>query len=226
MNIYILVEGKTEILIYPEWIKIIMPNLTRVDAAHEVMGNNYYIFGDMGFPCILDDLENVVEDKEIIDKYDYLIVSLDSDDETPEVRRQKVIDICKRHKFDLQKLKIIIQKPCFETWCLGNRTIFSRFPDSERLRACIAHFNVSEQDPEEMIAPDEYRGTIGDYHEYYLRQIFVERKSSYSKGKRRVIEQLNEGYFDQILRRYNETGHLKSFNEFYEAFNSIQKVLV
>lgn len=226
MNIYILVEGRTEILIYPEWLKLMIPNFTRVNAAHEVSENNYYIFGDMGFPCILDDLENVVKDKPIIEKYDYLIVSLDSDDEEPGIRRQKVIDICSRHGFDLQRLKIIIQRPCFETWCLGNRTIFSRSPESERLRECIAHYNVSVQDPEEMLAPDGYRGSIGDYHEHYLKQIFLERKTSYAKGKKKLIQQLDEGYFNQLLRRYEDTKHLESFYEFYEAFDSIKKALV
>ncbi|MFE7822298.1 hypothetical protein ACFU1R_29610 [Priestia megaterium] len=224
MNIYILVEGNTEKYVYPEWINGMMPKLSQVSRPEDVVENNYYIFGNMGFPNIFNDLENVVSDTDIISNYDHLILSLDTDDEDISVRKQRAFDICNKHEFPLSKFHVVVHNPCFETWCLGNRVIFSRTPQLEELKECIQHFDVSNNDPELMKKPSDFAGSIGTYHELYLRKVFQERNITYKKGKA-AARYVGYDYFNQILKRAKETGHLDSFKEFYELFHSLSSTL-
>jgi hypothetical protein len=71
MNVYFLVEGrKTEKKVYPQWLSVLVPELTKVDDANSVSENNYYLFNGEGFPSILHHLKNAVEDINTIGRYD------------------------------------------------------------------------------------------------------------------------------------------------------------
>jgi len=43
MNLYILVEGRTEEVIYQQWLTYLLPHFRRVDNPSDVAVNNYYI---------------------------------------------------------------------------------------------------------------------------------------------------------------------------------------
>ncbi|MEI5946518.1 hypothetical protein ETJ91_00595 [Bacillus albus] len=223
MNIYILVEGKTEKYVYPKWIENILPDLKQIEYPEDATDNNYYIFGNMGYPCIISgDLVNVITDEEIISKYDFLVISIDSDgEENISIRKQRIIDTCIEHGFDLSKLRIIIQNYCFETWCLGNRTVFIRTPESDDLKDCIQYYNVNTEDPEKMLKPSEFPRNTAAYHEYYLKQIFHERNMYFRKG-RPAAKFIDERYLPHLIKRAEDTGHLESFSNFYNVFEDMK----
>jgi hypothetical protein len=43
MNLYFIVEGVTESIVYPDWLSHLLPELHRVKVASKVQSNNYYL---------------------------------------------------------------------------------------------------------------------------------------------------------------------------------------
>ena len=63
MNIYFLVEGKTELKVYPQWLSHLTPNLSRIHFAQDVNTNNYFLISGIGYLRLLDvALVNSVEE--------------------------------------------------------------------------------------------------------------------------------------------------------------------
>lgn len=219
MNIFFLVEGKrTEMKVYPKWLAILIPKLERVQWHHEVVKNNYCIFTGDGFPSLLDNhLKNSIEDINSSGNFDYLVICLDSDDDTIAEKNQQVLNFIEEEKIELNpatKLIIIVQNKCFETWFLGNPKIFKNNPDSSFLVDCINHYNVKNEDPELMEKPIEFEQTTAIFHSVYLQEILAERKIRYSKKNPQGV---TEKYFlDELIKRTKKTNHIKSFKNFID----------
>ncbi|MDM8527424.1 hypothetical protein QUF58_04360 [Anaerolineales bacterium HSG24] len=47
-NLYLLVEGRTEELIYQQWLSDLLPQLHRVHNPSDVTNDSYYIFNAAG----------------------------------------------------------------------------------------------------------------------------------------------------------------------------------
>lgn len=226
MNIYFLVEGKrTEMKVYPKWLSILIPELTRVQWYHEVIKKNYCIFTGDGFPSLLDNhLKNSIEDVNSSGNFDYLVICLDSDDDTLSERNQQVLDFIEEENIELNpntKLIIIVQNKCFETWFLGNPKIFKSNPNSSFLVDCIKHYNVKNDDPELMEKPIDFEQTTAIFHSTYLQEILAERKIIYSKKNPREV---TEKYFlEELIKRNKKTNHIQSFKQFLDFCSNINQ---
>ncbi|MGG0887754.1 MULTISPECIES: hypothetical protein [Brevibacillus] len=229
MNLYILVEGKSEKYIYSAWLKHLLPDLIQVDSPYLVDINNYYLFSCCGIPSIITDVPKAIEDMNEIGKFDYLLVALDADELTIDERRQEVIEEIRKQNssFDESKLIIIVQNRCIETWCLGNRKVFSRQPQTQEFLECNSFYRVNSDDPELMGRDSRVSRTttIAQYHEYYLRKMLSERNINYSKGKRSQAVQETH-YLNELMLRISETDHLASFKYFIEIVNGLKQLLV
>jgi len=54
MNIYMIVEGaETETKVYPKWLCLLAPNMSRIDDAWSVKENCYYFPSFRGFCTII-----------------------------------------------------------------------------------------------------------------------------------------------------------------------------
>ena len=73
MNVYFLVEGKTERKVYPKWLSYFLPYLSRVNYPEDAKKNNYYLISGGGYPSILDNhLVDSIRDINAVDGiYDY-----------------------------------------------------------------------------------------------------------------------------------------------------------
>lgn len=226
MNIYFLVEGKrTERKVYPKWLSFLLPELIKVESYDGVSNNNYYLFSGEGYPSILEHLKNSVDDINNLGKYDYLVVCLDSDDDTIEVRIQEVQDYLSNNAIKLNntKLEIIVQNRCFETWFLGNRRIFKDNPQSTCLCSYIQHYNVKNLDPELMVKPSNFDQSTSIFHSSYLKEILSERNISYSKKNPKGV---TEKYFlDELIKRSQDTKHISSFQYFIDFCEKIKNLL-
>ena len=69
MNLYFLVEGRTELNVYPAWLSYLIPELTKVEYFDKVIENNYYLFSSYGIPYIETDIINAIKDINSIGKY-------------------------------------------------------------------------------------------------------------------------------------------------------------
>ncbi|MDV3864924.1 hypothetical protein CMU00_06465 [Elizabethkingia anophelis] len=224
MNIYFLVEGKrTEMKVYPKWLSILIPKLTRVQWHHEISENNYCIFTGDGFPSLLDNhLKNSVDDINATGNFDYFVICLDSDDDSIDERRQQVLDFIEEEEVKLDpdtKLIIIVQNKCFETWFLGNQKIFKKNPTSSFLSDCIKHYNVKTDDPELMEKPADFEQSTAVFHSIYLQEILAERKIKYSKKDPKEVA---EKYFlEKLIKRNTNTNHIQSFKYFTDFCEKI-----
>lgn len=219
MNVYFLVEGKrTERKIYPRWLSILVPELKFVDFFDEIDSNSYKIFSGDGFPHLIHKhLKASIEDVNEDGNYDYFVICLDSDDCSVEARVNEVHNFLNENDIKLNEnieFRIIVQNKCIESWLLGNRNIFKSNPTDTNLVKAIKFYNVSENDPEFMEKPDSFAGSTADFHYHYIKGILAERNISYTKRNPRDV--VEEHYLKQLIKRSQETNHIKSFTNFIE----------
>ncbi|MES2484716.1 MAG: hypothetical protein V4581_02055 [Bacteroidota bacterium] len=222
MNLYIILEGEqTETIVYPAWIKHILPNYTKVDFEYSAKENNFYIFSGGGIPSIYNHVVNAIKNINDNPIYNKLIVCLDGEEIGYDARIAKVnktIDESGIKLTDDCQLHIIVQDACIETWFLGNRKIFKRNPQSLLLREYINHYNVLTLDPENM--GNYTHKNKARFHIEYLREIFKEQNLIYKKN--RPEEVTNEKYLNELISRNKETNHLVSFSIFIELLFQIK----
>lgn len=223
MNFYIVVEGdQTEMSVYPAWLSILAPTYTRIDNAWEVDENNYYIFSGGGIPSIFKHAKNAVLDINSINgkggaRYDYLLVCLDTEEESRDYILSKVIDELQANNVELQYAELVVfeHKVCMETWFLGNQGVFKNNPQNAEYLEYIKYFNVGRDNPEEMGNIDENRfATTAKFHLRYLKRMLEERNMTYSKNNTIAVQQ--QAYLQQLINRFEVTGHLATFGSWYE----------
>jgi hypothetical protein len=218
-----LVEGRrSERKVYPAWLSHLLPELKRVNTFTDVSTNNYFIISGEGYPSILNDhIPNAVEDINDIGKYNFFIIVLDAEEISVNERLAEVTNAINRQREKLSNIsvRIIIQNRCLETWLLGNRRVFVRNPESEKLRSFIKYYNVETDDPEYM---GKFRGfnTHAQFHLAYLKSIFYEKNVSYSK--KRPWHVMNQPYLNQLILRIEQTNHLKTFAAFIELCDELK----
>ncbi len=200
MNVYFLVEGKTEQKVYPRWISYLLPSLTRVDSPDEVSQNNYFLISGGGFPSLLDNhVKASIEDVNSIGIYDYLVICLDSDDATPEAKMKMVDDFIEKETLTLScKLHVIVQQRCMETWFMGNRTVYTRNP-SQNFKPFSQFYDVSIHDPESMGKPPDFGESHSIYHYEYLKSMLLEKRIRYSKKNPGDV--MRQYYLNELVRR-------------------------
>lgn len=209
MNIYFLVEGKTEKKVYPKWLPFLIPELKQVQQHDKVVHNNYFVFMGNGYENLLSHLPNSIGDVNDMGEFDYFIVCIDADDKQAEERRQEVLDAIEEGNIALAantQLAIVVQQKCMETWFLGNPAIFKENPENNFLKVCVPFYNVKQDDPELMGKPAIYEGSIAQFHYNYLQNLLKERNVFYRKDN---PQEVVEKYFlDKLIERNKTTTHL------------------
>lgn len=226
MNLYFLVEGNTEKEVYSKWLGYLVPSLEEVDSPDEALTNNYYIFSAGGYPSIVGkELEHSLEDVAKTPVYDYLVIVLDADEDTPEERSKWVCREVTKAKEKLTKdhvvipanceIKVIVQNRCIETWFLGNKPVFRRNPQSTELSRYIEFYDVSQSDPERMPKPPNHGVSTADFHLNYLKLVLRERRLRYTK--QRPGDVLERHYLGQLKARLSDNpDHLPTLKGFFD----------
>lgn len=223
MNCYIVVEGEqTEMSVYPAWLSILAPAYKRIECFDDVNENNYYIFCAGGIPSIYNHVTNAVLDINDINskggpRYDYLLVCIDTEEENRDYILHQIEFQLKSKGISLQDAELLVfeQKICMETWFLGNQIVFKDNPQDSEYLKYIRYYNVSEKNPEEMGNIDENRfSTRARFHIRYLKRMLEERNMNYSKNQTIAVQQ--QSYLNQLIKRYEETGHIATFGSWYE----------
>ena len=218
MNVYFLVEGKcTEMLVYPAWLSFLAPSLTQVESCSDVCTNHFFLFSGEGYPNMLTHLESAIKDVNKHGSFDYFVVCLDVEESSPTTLETKI----EKHLHDNQivlnsrtQFVIVFQNKCIETWFLGNRAFYKCSPQDTVLRDYIAHYNVHDDDPEFMLKPSGFSGSIADFHTRYFKKICAERNCRYAKSNPGPVT--CEVFLHEISLRYQDTRHLGSFGDFLE----------
>jgi len=218
MNLYIVVEGKGgERILYPFWISYVNSKLKKVSYIDEISDNCYYLISGNGYPQYLGIIDAAIEDVKDSGRFDQLVVAVDAEEYTFEEKRQELVDHISG-KIALEKVKIIIQYPCLETWALGNRIVYRKHPQGNDLRRYLKLYDVRTKNPELLPANTEEGLNRCQFAYKYLKAIISERYDHlvYTKGNPKVL--MHEKYFEQITKRLRETGHIASFRGFMDCF--------
>lgn len=218
MNFYFLVEGRrTEKKVYPKLLSYLLPQLSKVEFADEVIENHYYLISGEGYHQICGTfLETAIKEVNEHGNYQYLIVVVDTDNEDEPKRIDAIRQSVKEKETILNSscnLHIVTQVPCIETWFLGNREAYLN-PQSNEFFSHAKFYDVSQKDPELMSKPNEFVGTISNYHESYLKKMV--RYSKEHPGKVTTGD-----YLDELQKRIDETSHLSSLKNFLNFCASI-----
>lgn len=215
MNLYVLVEGKTERKVYPKWFSYLLPKLIRVTTPDKAVENNYYLISGGGFPSLLDNhLKASVEDVNTFGNYDFLILCIDSDGLSPEKKLIMINEfIAKNNIATMCDMKVIVQHKCMETWFMGNRKVYSRSP-SQGFVFFSQSYDVSQDDPELMGKPDDFSESYAIYHYQYLKSMLSEKNIRYSKSNPGDV--MKEYYLNELRKRTLDTpGHLNTLQTFF-----------
>lgn len=220
MNLYMIVEGsRTEMDVYPVWLSLLAPRLQRVDDPRTITDNCYYLFSGEGIPSIYNHVCNAILDIQTINqgyyKYDYLLICIDTEDGTRADIDREFNEYLVKNKVGFQGINVVIceQKVCMETWFLGNRFIFRQNANTLDFVDCVRHYDVSTDDPELMSSFDIDMNKA-EYHLHYLKKMFAERNMIYKKTKTDEVQK--EAYLNQLISRYDETGHISTFGKWYD----------
>jgi hypothetical protein len=216
VNLYVVVEGRTEKAVYSKWIPLINPSLTEIGAVADVKTNSFLIVEGGGVPAYFDVIKAGVEDVHSITAFNRLVVCIDSEELTYTAKYQEVESFIDGIGLPID-YRIVVQHFCFETWALGNQKIVSRHPKDPRLLGFKNHFDVGVQDPELLtIMP----GSILNralFAESYLRALMHEkyRNLSYVNGHPGPVA--HGSYYAQLVTRQSKTGHIRSFSHLLSA---------
>lgn len=209
MNLYVLVEGRrTEKKVYRAWMQSVFPLLTEVAKIEEVKANHFFMLAGDGYPSykqrILEALENISRHG----AFDHFVICVDAEEARVEVKLQEIQGILAAGKFFPQS-HVIVQNCCIETWFLGNQKMLKRQPARERLRQFKEFYDVSTNDPEQMAYPaDEYEFRA-HFHLDYLQEMLREQRLRYTKANPGCVTE--KCYFDALVERNRNTGHLQTF---------------
>ena len=224
MRLYILVEGKqTERTVYPCWLAQLAAHMQQVESPDLVLENNYFLISGEGYPRLLDvSLQNSLNDIAQNGNYDMFWIVLDSDGEDVEARANDIYERISDLNIDIKdcSVEIIMQNPCIETWGLGNRGVISLNQLHDEFNECFHFYDVASNDPELMTKPDNFIGTIANYHEYYIKNMYKQVRMTYSKN--RPIALTSSNTLEQIIKRTNDTpDHLPSFKKFFDLASQL-----
>jgi len=218
MNLYIVVEGEVgEKYLYQSWVPLVNPNLTYVPHISLIDENHFSIISGGGFPNYFDTIQDAIEDVSIYNVIDRLVISVDSEDLSYSDKLEEMTDFLSQFKCRAE-IKIIIQHFCLETWALGNRKIIRPNPQSQKLIEYKRFYNVRSEDPELLPPYTLLELNRAQFAEIYLRKALNDKFRNLTYSKRNPKALLNPKYFERVKERYEQTGHIKSFDDFLTAF--------
>ena len=215
MNIYLVTEGKSEKKVYQVWIPLINPQLTYVDNIFLMDDNNFSIISGYGYPHIFKIIDGAIQDINQVGNIDRLIIVVDSEDMSLEEKQDEIISYIKSKKC-LAEIQILIQHFCLETWALGNKRVGPRKPQNQNLKTYKQFYNVLESDPELLPQYPPENLKRAQFALRYLKLMLKEKHLIYSKGHPKPI--MHPTYFREIKKRFEFTGHIKSFQNFLKYF--------
>lgn len=217
MNFYVVTEGTVEATVYKSWIPSMNPALSYVETPAQLVTDNFTIVSGRGYPFFMGVIKNAIAQIQSSPLDARLIICVDSEDATYQQKYDEVADHVAKHQVGALDCRIVIQHFCFEAWALGNRRTPRKISRNEDLIEYRAHYDVLHLDPEGL--PPIYDLNRAQFAEVYLRRIINDRSARLSYSKHNPAVDADPTYFQELTRRFGESGHISSFERFEMAFN-------
>lgn len=218
MNIYVLVEGISEKIIYEKWIPLVNPSLKLSKLLNEVDQNCFYIISGGGYPSYFEVIDDAIETINTCRLFDRLIISVDSEEFTKEGKYNEILEYL-TYKDCIVPIYIVIQHFCIETWLLGNYKIGPRNPKSQIVKMYKNIFNVLTNDPELLPQCPDRGYNRAQFALSYLKSLLNDKnkKLTYSKGNPKVA--CHQKYYIEVNKRFTSKNHISSFGDFINALS-------
>ena len=221
MNLYFLVEGRrTEKKVYRAWIHHVFPDLREAATIEEVESNHFFLIHGGGYPLYCSRIPAALEDIVRHGVIDGFSICIDAEGYSVESKMNEINKITSEAS-PFPNCHVIVHNCCMETWFLGYRKMLRRNPQREQLRAFKQFYDVSREDPEQMGCPPEYEFRA-QFHVTYLKEMLRERGLSYTKSRPGCVTEKH--YFNALVERNAQTGHLNSFRrliKLWEVFGGV-----
>jgi hypothetical protein len=146
-----------------------------------------------------------------------LVIAVDSEEQSRQEKLQEIQDHVDALRCPIQYI-VIVQHFCLETWAIGNRRIFPRHIHDPKVLEYKKLYDVSKKDPELLPLLEAEALNRAQFCYKYLRLILRQKYKRLSYTKSNPGPLLNDKYFHQVKLRYEETGHINSFDSFLTAF--------
>lgn len=219
MNIYFLVEGKvTEDIIYKSWIPQINDSYKIVSRIEDVDNNCIFLISGGGYPSYFEKIKSAQKDIIEYDIFDKLIIAVDSEDFTIDEKLKEVDEFIKGESITID-YEILVQHFCIETWFLGNRKIYSANPQNPKLKTYQSIFNVAKKDPELLPEYQTEKLNRSQFASSYLSLLLKEKNKRLVYRKSNPQLMCEKTFFEQLVNRYQNTNHIRSFGKFLDLFS-------
>lgn len=225
---FLLEDSKSLFSVLPLWLSHLHFPCTRVANISDISQNNYSLSSGHGnyqlINCVLySTLEEIIDNHYNID---YFIIIIDSEEKSCLDKYNEVEQSLKKFSnydkiyFDI---KIFVINCCFETWLLGNATLY---PKNEPLKdnffyQYYKHYNTAVQDPEKMPVADFSEFTKAHFHFHYFHEMCRYNKLRYNKSRPSLVQ--TKEFFKTLIQRVDNTNQLTSFKEFYKYILQLSK---
>jgi len=100
---------------------------------------------------------------------------------------------------------------------MGNKRLNISRTANQELKQYRDFYNVNLLDPEGLTSPDDR--TIGQFTKRYLKLMLQEKGLSYSRNSVGGVS--TEGYFNQLVRRFEKYNHIYSFGIFLHEMENV-----
>jgi hypothetical protein len=229
MNLAFLVEGKTELNLYPKWVSHFSPTpLSECTRGYQyVVANQFTIFNVNGIGKMCREIPAAIYAINSNPVFDYLVIVVDADDNKTSHRLQMIQGIINA-ALPLPancQVKIIVQQACIETWFIGHTDHFliAKECKDRGIKSFMAEYDAQNNDPEMM--PNNRIATvhsIGAYHATFIKKMLkgVNETWHYNKATAHVL--IDIPYLQRLEQRLKETpSHLQSFSNMIMFLKSL-----
>jgi hypothetical protein len=219
VNIYVVVEGKVgERIVYKNWIPFVNQSLSYIENFQDYNENNFKIYSGGGYPAFFETIRAGIEESNMNPRIDRLVVAIDSEDLSYQEKYDEVSDFINEVGCN-KDFKIIVQHFCLETWAIGNRKLSSKNITVHKLKDYKKFYCVYNNDPEGLPSYPKEELNRSQFCAKYLKKLLQNKYDhlTYTKGNPKIL--LNESFFNQVVKRLNQTSHIQSFSHFLNSFN-------
>ena len=198
MNYYFLLEDeKSSIKVLPNWLEYMGIKNIRVQDITYLTDNCYVMQSGQGVTQLItrvlfQTIDTIIQNP---GKVDELIVILDSEEYDALSRKNQVNSIIEKYIKDKDyhidfTYKVFVCNHCFETWLLGNRSLFPEERPSGDFQKYYDSYNVKDSDPEMMTVPQNVQETIASYHFHYFKQCIIVRSRRSCLRKLQILKSI------------------------------------
>ena len=178
----------------------------------------FTIISGGGYPGYYQVIKNSILDTNRLDNIDCLFLCIDSEELSFSEKLNQLESFIKKECPPVDSsLVLIIQNHCIETWLIGNKKINLSSAQNQALRKYRDFYNVNTLDPEGLASIDNR--TISQFTLDYLVLMLREKGLSYSKSNVSAVS--NKRYFNQLVKRFEEHNHVKSFGYLLQELKKI-----